>query len=212
VIWFVLGVLFGVVSALFAGRWLDRALTILSLIGISTPVFFLAAVALYFLASRRGSSQRNVRRLTDDPLGWLSHMILPWLVLSVLFIRLLLARAALEILDTTNETTCARRARRASASRKVLWKHVVRTRSSRSCRCGASTFFAAVVGGGAILTESAFSLPGVGNFAAQSISRLDVPPVLVIVMFGAFLVVAIGGIVDVVSAMLDPRIRLEGYP
>jgi len=68
--------------------------------------------------------------------------------------------------------------------------------------------FAAVVGGGAILTESVFNLHGGGQYAAQSIGALDVPPVLVIVMFGSFFVVLLSAIIDVVMALLDPRIKL----
>ena len=68
--------------------------------------------------------------------------------------------------------------------------------------------FAQVIGGGAILTESVFNLHGVGQFAAQSIARLDVPPVLVITMLTAVAVVVIGAIVDILYAVLDPRIRL----
>ncbi|HEU0317837.1 MAG TPA: ABC transporter permease subunit, partial [Solirubrobacteraceae bacterium] len=68
--------------------------------------------------------------------------------------------------------------------------------------------FAAVIGGGALLTESVFSLNGVGQYAAESIGRLDIPPILVIVMLGAGAVVVIGALVDVLYAALDPRIRL----
>jgi peptide/nickel transport system permease protein len=68
--------------------------------------------------------------------------------------------------------------------------------------------FAAVIGGGAILTESVFNLQGVGQYAAQSIGQLDVPPVLVIVMFGAFFVVLLSALTDIVFALVDPRIRL----
>ena len=68
--------------------------------------------------------------------------------------------------------------------------------------------FAAVIGGGAILTETVFNLHGVGQYAAQPVQALDIPPVLVITLFGAFMVVFIGAIIDVVYAVLDPRIRL----
>ena len=68
--------------------------------------------------------------------------------------------------------------------------------------------FAAVIGGGAILTESVFELHGVGQYAAESIGRLDVPPILVITMLTAFVVVVLGAVVDIVYALLDPRIRL----
>ena len=70
--------------------------------------------------------------------------------------------------------------------------------------------FAAVIGGGAILTESVFNLQGVGQYAATSIQQLDVPPVLVITMFGAFFVVVLSAVVDIIYAVLDPRIRLSG--
>jgi peptide/nickel transport system permease protein len=68
--------------------------------------------------------------------------------------------------------------------------------------------FAAVLGGGAILTESVFNLQGVGQYAADSVGRLDVPPVLVITLLGAACVVIIAAFVDVLYALLDPRIRL----
>jgi peptide/nickel transport system permease protein len=68
--------------------------------------------------------------------------------------------------------------------------------------------FAAVIGGAAILTESVFNLQGVGQYAAQSIQALDVPPILVIVMFGSFFVVVLSAVTDVLYALLDPRIRL----
>ena len=69
--------------------------------------------------------------------------------------------------------------------------------------------FGAVIGGGAILTETVFNIQGVGQYFAESISRLDVPPVLAGTMFGAFFIVLLNAIVDVVYAALDPRIRLS---
>jgi peptide/nickel transport system permease protein len=68
--------------------------------------------------------------------------------------------------------------------------------------------FAGVIGGGAILIESIFDLQGVGQYAAQSIQTLDVPPIMVIVMYTAVLVVVVGAVVDVLYAFLDPRIQL----
>ena len=65
-----------------------------------------------------------------------------------------------------------------------------------------------MLGGGAILTESVFNLNGVGQYAAESIGRLDVPPILVITMIAAATVVVFSAIVDIVYALLDPRIRL----
>jgi peptide/nickel transport system permease protein len=208
IIWLLLGIVFGVLSALSAGRWLDRALTILSLIGISTPVFFLAALLLYFFAFKVGVFPNGgYVALTSSPFGWLEHMILPWITLSVLFIGFYSRVLRSNILDTLNEDYVRTARAKGISERRVMLRHVVRLSLIPIISLWGLDF-AAVMGGGAILTESAFSLPGVGNFAAQSIGRLDVPPVLVVVMFGAFLVVLLSAVVDVVYAVLDPRIRL----
>ena len=69
--------------------------------------------------------------------------------------------------------------------------------------------FAATIGGGAILTESVFNLHGVGQYAAQSIGQLVVPPVLVIVTFGSFFVVLMSALTDIAYALIDPRIRMS---
>jgi peptide/nickel transport system permease protein len=68
--------------------------------------------------------------------------------------------------------------------------------------------FGAVVAGGAILTETVFDLQGVGQYAAEAVGQLDVPPVLAVTMFGAFFIVVLSTVVDIVYAILDPRIRL----
>jgi peptide/nickel transport system permease protein len=165
-------------------------------------------VGLYFLAFKAGIFPNGgYVGLTDDPVQWLYHMILPWLTLSVLFIGFYSRVMRSNILDTINEDYVRTARSKGIGERRVLVRHVVRN----SLIPVISLFgldFAAIVGGGAILTESAFNLPGVGNFAAHSIGRLDVPPVLVVVMFGAFFVVLLSAIVDVVYALLDPRIRL----
>ncbi len=93
------------------------------------------------------------------------------------------------------------------SERRVMVRHVLRN----SLIPVVSLFgldFAAVIGGGAILTESVFKLHGVGQYAADSIKALDVPPILVIAMFAAFFVVILGALVDILYALLDPRIRL----
>ncbi len=69
--------------------------------------------------------------------------------------------------------------------------------------------FGAVLGGGAILTETVFDLQGVGQYAAESVEQLDVPPVLAITMFGAFFIVMLSAVVDIMYAALDPRVRLN---
>ena len=210
IIWLALGVLFGLLSAMRAGRFSDRALTVLALIGVSTPVFLLGAVALYFLAFKASIFPNGgYVPLTQDPLQWLYHMILPWLVLSVLFIGIYSRVLRSSLLDTMHEDYVRTARAKGISERRVLLRHVLRNSLIPIVSLW-SLDFAAVIGGGAILTESVFNLHGVGQYAADSIAQLDVPPVMVIVMLGAFFVVVLSAVTDVVFALLDPRIRLTG--
>jgi peptide/nickel transport system permease protein len=210
VIWLLLGVVFGVLSAVKAGGFLDRALTILALIGVSTPVFLVGAVMLYFLAFKLGIFPNGgYVPLTEDPVQWLYHMILPWTALSVLFIGFYSRVLRSNILDTVNDDFVRAARAKGLSDRQVMIRHVLRNSLIPIVSLWGLDF-ASVIGGGAILTESVFNLQGVGQYAAQSIGQLDVPPVLVVTMFGAFFVVLLGALVDILYAALDPRIRLSG--
>jgi peptide/nickel transport system permease protein len=208
VIWLSLGVLFGLVSAMSAGRLLDRALTVMSLVGVSTPVFFLGALMLYYLGYKLALFPLGgYVKFTDSPWGWLKHLIMPWFALSVLFIGVYSRVLRSTVLDTMNEDFVRAARAKGISERQVMLRHVLRN----SMIPVISLFgldFAAVIGGGAILTESVFNLNGVGQYAAESIARLDVPPVLVITMLAAGAVVVLSALVDIVYAFLDPRIRL----
>jgi peptide/nickel transport system permease protein len=210
IIWLGFGILFGLLSAVRAGRFTDRALTVLAMIGVSTPVFLLGAASLYYFAFKwKIFPNGGYVPLTKDPLQWLSHMILPWIVLSVLFIGVYSRVLRSNLLDTMNEDYVRTARAKGLGERQVLLRHVLRTSLIPIVSLW-SLDFAAIIGGGAILTETVFNLQGVGQYAQQSIGHLDVPPVLVIVMFGAFFVVLLSALSDIVFALLDPRIRLEG--
>ena len=207
-LWLFMGIVFGVISAPFAGRWTDRALTVLSLIGISTPVFVIAALMLYFLAFKWSIFPNgDYVKLTDDPVQWANHLIMPWTALSLLFIGFYSRVLRSNILDTINEDYVRTARAKGLTERRVIVRHVVRNSLIPIISLWGLDF-AAIIGGGAIITEKAFNLPGVGAFAANSIGQLDVPPVLVVTMFGAFFVVLLQTVVDVLYALLDPRIRL----
>jgi peptide/nickel transport system permease protein len=209
IIWFVFGVLFGVLAAVRAGRLLDRALTVLSLIGVSTPVFFLGAMLSFYLGFKAGIfPNSDYVNITTDPVQWLYHMILPWLTLSAVFIGVYSRVLRSTILDMTNEDFVRTARAKGLSQRQVMIRHILRN-SLIPIIALWGLDFASVIGGGAILTETVFNLQGVGQYAAQSIQLQDVPAVLVIVMFGAFFVVLFGAVVDVVHAWLDPRVRLS---
>ena len=208
IIWLGLGILFGLLSAMSAGGLLDRSLTVLALIGVSTPVFLIGALMLYYLGYKAQIFPLGgYVKFTDSPWGWFTHMLMPWFALSVLFIGVYSRVLRGTILDTINEDYVRAARAKGITERRVMVRHVLRN----SLIPVISLFgldFAAVVGGGAILTESVFNLNGVGQYAAESIGRLDVPPILVITMFAAALVVILSAVVDIIYAVLDPRIRL----
>ncbi len=208
-IWLFFGIVFGVITAVTAGRWLDRTLTVLALIGVSTPVFFLGALALYYLGYEWGIIPLGgYVPLTQDPVQWFTHLITPWIVLSFLFIGVYSRVLRSTILDTTNEDFVRTARAKGLSERQVLLRHILRN-SLLPVLALWGLDFAQVIGGGAILTETVFNLHGVGQFAAQSVQHLDIPPVLVVTMFVAFFVVIIAAFIDVLYALLDPRIRLS---
>lgn len=210
IIWLFFGVLFGLISAIKAGAFTDRALTVLALVGVSTPVFLLGAVALYFLAFKLTIFPNGgYVPLTEDPVDWLYHLILPWCVLSVLFIGVYSRVLRSNVLDTMSEDYVRTARAKGISEKRVMVRHVLRNSMIPIISLW-SLDFAAVIGGGAILTESVFNLQGVGQYAADAIQQLDVPPVLVVVMLGAFAVVILSALTDVIFAFLDPRIRLTG--
>jgi peptide/nickel transport system permease protein len=208
VIWLSMGIVFGVISALTAGRFLDRALTVLALVGVSTPVFFIGAMMLYYLGYKWNLFPLGgYVPLTKNPWQWFTHLLMPWFALSILFIGVYSRVLRSTLIDTLNEDYVRAAKAKGITRRRVLIHHALRN-SLIPVIALFGLDFAAVIGGGAILTESVFGLHGVGQYAADSIFRLDVPPLLVITMLTAFTVVLLSALMDVLYAVLDPRIRL----
>src|SRR3954447_582823 len=208
IIWMVFAVALGVYSAMRVGKFSDRLLTVLALIGISMPVFWVGALMNYYLGFKAGIFPNGgYVDLTQDPVQWAYHLILPWTALSLLFIGVYSRVLRSNILDTVNEDFVRTARAKGISERRVLVRHVLRNSLIPIVSLWGLDF-GAVLGGGAILTETVFNLQGVGQYAADSVSALDVPPVMAITMFGAFFIVLLTTIVDIVYAALDPRIRL----
>jgi peptide/nickel transport system permease protein len=206
-IWLVFGVLVGVISAVTAGRWSDRAITTLALVGISMPVFWLGIVLRYFLAEKYTIfPDGGYVPLSKSPSEWLYHLILPWFCLAVLFIGFYGRVLRSNMLDAMNEDYVRTARAKGIAPRSVLRRHVLRN-SLIPIVTLFGLDFAAVLGGGAILTETVFDLKGVGWYAAQSVGGLDLPPIMGVTLYGAFFIVVFSAAVDFVYAYLDPRIR-----
>jgi peptide/nickel transport system permease protein len=207
-IWLFFGIVFGMLSAWRAGRWLDRSLTVLSMVGVSMPVFFLGYMLVYYVGDKwQILPAEGYVSLGTDPVEWLRHLLMPWFTLSVLFIGVYSRVLRSTILDTVNEDYVRTARAKGLSERRVMIRHVLRNSLIPIVSLWGLDF-AAVIGGGAILTETVFNLHGVGQDAAIGIQNLDIPTVLTITLFGAFAVVLLSAVVDVIYAALDPRIRL----
>src|SRR3989440_4424664 len=180
IIWLGFGILVGVISAVTAGRLSDRVITVIALIGISMPVFWLGLISRYLFAQGHPFQflpDGEYVPLTSSPWQWFVHLLMPWTVLAVLFIGFYGRGLRSNILDTINEDYVRTARAKGLPPRRVLIKHVLRN-SLIPIVTLFGLDFAAVIGGSAILTETVFDLKGVGWDAAQAGYELGPPPLI----------------------------------
>jgi peptide/nickel transport system permease protein len=210
VIWMSFALLFGYLSAVRAGGVGDRLLTILALVGISMPVFWLAGLLLIYLTFKvELFPSGEYVGLTEEPLEWAYHLILPWFTLAFVYIGFYSRVLRSNMLDTMNEDHVRTARAKGLNERQVRTRHVLRN-SLIPIVTLFGLDFGAVVGGGAILTEALYGLQGIGQYAAEAVEILDLPPLMGVTIFGAFFVVFFNAVVDIAYAKLDPRVRLGG--
>lgn len=206
-IWLLSSIALGTLAAIRSGRYADRVLTLLAMVGVSMPPFLLGSVLIYFIGYKLGWIPLGSYVPITQPVQWLWHMIAPWFTLSVLFIGFYSRVLRSSILDALGEDYVRTARAKGLSERKVFIKHVLRM-SLLPIISLWGLDFAQVIGGGAILTETVYNLHGIGQQAALSIGNEDIQVLMVIVMLTALSVVVIGALVDVLYAVLDPRIRL----
>jgi peptide/nickel transport system permease protein len=208
ILWMAVSVALGLFTAVRAGRFSDRFVTLLALIGISMPVFWIGALMNYYLGFKWGLFPNGgYVPFTEDAWEWFYHLIMPWTALSILFIGVYSRVLRSNLLDTMSDDYVRTARAKGLSDRQVMVRHVLRNSLIPIVTLWGLDF-GAVLGGGAILTETVFDLQGVGQYAAESVDQLDVPPVLAITLFGAFFIVLLNTIVDILYAVLDPRVRL----
>ena len=214
-IWVFFSIVLGVLSVVFKGTFVDPLLMILALIGISMPVFWLGEVANLITQDKLHDTflfswvpPLGYVPLTSNPWQWFLHLIIPWLTLSVLYIGFYARVLRADLLDVQNADYIRTARAKGLTPQNVLIKHMLRT----SMITFVSLFgldFAVLVGGGALLTEVVFGLPGVGLLTYRSLNGLDLPVIMATVLYGAFFISIMSAIVDVIYARLDPRVRLS---
>jgi peptide/nickel transport system permease protein len=207
IIWLSFGFVFGYFSAVRAGGFTDKALTVLALVGISMPVFWLASLMLYYFTYKLEIFPNSGYVSLSDPWQWFTHLILPWISLAILYAGFYSRVLRSSMLDVMNEDYVRTARAKGLNQRKVMTRHVLRN-SLIPVITLFGLDFGVLIGGGAIVTETLFNIEGVGLFTSEALKNQDFPSIMAITIFGAFFIVLFNILVDVAYAYLDPRIRL----
>jgi peptide/nickel transport system permease protein len=210
VIWLVIGIAVGTISAVKRGSFLDRLTMGGALVAISAPVYWLGLLALYLFSDDIGKFKifpgaGSYVPISEDPAKWFTSLIMPWFVLAAAFAAFY-ARLLRSNLSETLSLDYIRTARaKGLPERTVVLRHGLR--SAITPIVTAAGLDIGILLGGAILTESVFNIPGVGRLAYDSIQNSDLPMIQGTVLLGAFFIIFANLIVDILYAVIDPRVR-----
>lgn len=213
IIWLIIGVSLGVYSSIRARTLTDRSLTALALFFFSVPVFVLGLGLIYLFFTvlhQHGITwfyAAGYVGITSDPYEWFRHLLLPWFALALISAAVYLRLTRSSMLEVLGEDYIRTARSKGLRERRVIFRHGL-----RAAMTPIVTQFGidlAVVLGGAILTETVFSLPGLGWEAVSAINNQDLPLIVGIVIIASAAVVVMNIIVDLLYAVLDPRVRLH---
>jgi peptide/nickel transport system permease protein len=212
VLWMFFGVLMGTAAAARRGSAVDPLMVLLGVIGVSMPVYWLGEVVnLLTQSTLHGSIFSWVPPLgyvplTTDPLQWALHLLFPWMTLAALYAGIYARVLRGEMLNSLSEDYVRTARAKGLSERRILLKHALRC----SLIPIVSLFgldFGALVGGAALLTEVVFGLPGVGKLTFDALQNVDLPVIMGCVLYAAFFVVLANAVVDLLYAVLEPRVR-----
>jgi peptide/nickel transport system permease protein len=208
VLWLLAGVATGVLSALRKGSVFDRAAMGVALAGVSLPIFFTGLLALSIFSYNLGwtAPGGSYVPITQNPVQWAHDLLLPWITLAFLNSASYARLTRAGMLETMSDDYIRTARAKGLRERTVVVKHGL-----RSALTPILTIFGLDLGlllGGAILTESTYSLPGIGKYAVDAITTNDLPKVLGVTLVGAFFIIFANLVVDLLYAVVDPRVRL----
>jgi peptide/nickel transport system permease protein len=210
VIWLFFGVATGVISALRRGTVFDRSAMATALAGVSLPIFFTGIVSLtlfsYGTPFRITAPGGTFTPITHNPALWAYDLILPWITLAFLFAATYARLTRAGMLETMHEDYIRTARAKGLREGKVISVHVLRATLTPII-----TIFGLDLGlllGGAVLTESTFSLPGLGKYAIDAINDQDLPPVMGVTIVAALFIIIANLVVDIVYGIIDPRVWL----
>ncbi|MDQ3991742.1 MAG: ABC transporter permease [Actinomycetota bacterium] len=206
VVWLLLGIPIGIVSALKRRSLVDRAAMGFALFGVSAPVFWLGLMGLFIFWHKLGwLPGTGYVPFSRDPGDWLLHMIMPWFVISLLFAAFYARMVRGNLIETMGEDYIRTARAKGLSERRVVMKHGL-----RASLTPVVTMFGVDFGtlmGGAVITEQVFNLPGIGRLVVSSVRDGDLPIVLAVTTVTALFITMANFVVDIVYAYLDPRVR-----
>ena len=214
VLWMLIALPIGILSALRPRSLLDRTSMVFVLVGISAHPVWIGLILSYVVGFKLGwtpiTGYCDFFNPTTDcggPVQWAWHMVLPWITFAILFAALYVRMIRANVMETSSEDY-VRTARAKGAPEHV----VIRTHILRNALLPVVTMLGMDIGvalGGAIFTETVFSLPGLGQTALNAIANFDLPTVQGIIVFATLAIIVFNLIVDLLYAVIDPRIRLS---
>jgi peptide/nickel transport system permease protein len=212
VLWLIVGLSVGVLSATRARSLFDRTATVGVLAGISMPVFVLGELLILFVflpLNQHGITwiQTGYSGLSAGVVPWVGHMILPWITLATVQAAVYTRLSRGSLLDTMGEDYIRTARAKGLSERRVIMRHGLRAAltpvvSQLGIDIGALL-------GGVIVVEVVFSLPGLGFDSVQAIDTGNLPVIIGFVLVAAAFVVIANIIVDLAYALLDPRVRIS---
>ncbi len=214
VLWLLIALPLGILSALRPRSLLDRAGMVFVLIGISAHPVWLGLILAYVFGYRLGLTPITgycdmINPATDcgGPVQWAYHMLLPWTAFAVLFAATYTRMIRANVMETATEDYVRTARAKGAPETQVIRKHIL-----RNALLPVTTMLGLDIGlalGGAIFTETVFGLPGLGQVALESIQQFDLPITQGIVVFGTLCILTFNLVVDLLYAVIDPRIRLS---
>src|SRR6476659_5392291 len=213
IVWLLVGIPVGIISAIKRGTWMDRVAMGSALVAISAPVYWLGLVSLYLFSKDLGKfpifegqgAYPNQGTILTNPQQVIPALILPWFVLAASFAAIYARFLRGNLLETMSEDYIRTARAKGLKERVVVFKHGVRS---------AITPIVTILGldlgflfGDAAPTETVFNIPGIGRLAFDAIQKSDLNIVQGTVLMGALFIIFLNLVVDVVYAFLDPRVR-----
>jgi peptide/nickel transport system permease protein len=206
ILWLLIGIPVGVISALKRRRWPDRVSMGFALLGVSAPVFWLGLVLLYLFWEKLGwLPGTGYVSFFTSPTQWFLHMLLPWVVLAMLFAAIYARVVRGNMIDTMGEDYIRTARAKGLSEARVVTRHGLRAGLTPVVTLLGIDL--ALLVGNTVITETVFNMPGLGNYVLVSTDSGDLPGVLAVVVLASFAVAFLSLISDIVYAYLDPRVR-----